>query len=82
VINQGLGQKCICMFLCFVGACQRFFLLARFGRKTDGHIKKYVCFFKFFMFFFAYRQGLKPDLDWASGYSVHFATSVRFASYN
>jgi hypothetical protein len=34
-----------------------FFLLARFGRKTDGHIKTYVCFLSF-LCFFAYRQGL------------------------
>ena len=47
------------MFLCFVGSCQRFFLLARSGRKTDGHIINIRMFIKFFMFFFAYRQGLK-----------------------
>jgi hypothetical protein len=45
------------MFLCFVGACQRI-LLARFGRKTDGHTKRIRMYFKFFVFFFAYRQGL------------------------
>jgi hypothetical protein len=36
-----------------------FFLLARFGHKTDGHIKNIRMFFKFFMFFFAYRQSLR-----------------------
>ncbi len=42
----------LCFYvLCFVGACQHFFLLARFGRKTDGHIKNIRMFFKFFMFF-------------------------------
>jgi hypothetical protein len=34
------------------------FLLARSGRKTDGHIINICMFIKFFMFFFAYRQGL------------------------
>jgi hypothetical protein len=39
------------MLLCFVGSCQRFFLLARSGRKTDGHIINIRMFIKFFMFF-------------------------------
>jgi hypothetical protein len=51
-------HKCyVFMFLCFVGACQRFFLLARFGRKTDGHTKNIRMYFKFFVFFLP-KQGL------------------------
>jgi hypothetical protein len=42
------------MFLCFVGACQHFFLLARF-------LKNIRMFFKLLMFFFAYRQSLSAN---------------------
>jgi len=35
----------------FPGVCQCYFLLARFGHKTDGHIINIRMFFKFFMFF-------------------------------
>jgi hypothetical protein len=45
------------MFLCFyvsLDLASVFFLLARSGRKTDGHIINIRMFIKFFMFFFAY----------------------------
>jgi hypothetical protein len=43
--------KMICFYVfCFVGYCQRCFLLARSGRKTDRHIINIRMFFKFFMF--------------------------------
>jgi hypothetical protein len=45
------------MFLCFVGSCQHFFLLARSGRKTDGHIINIRMFIKFLSFFLP-MQGL------------------------
>ena len=41
----------LCFCFMFPGACQLFFLLARFGRKPDRHIKNIRMFFKFFMFF-------------------------------
>jgi hypothetical protein len=52
------------MFLCFyvlLDLASINFLLARSGRKTDGHIINIRMFIKFFMFFFAYRQGLSPE---------------------
>jgi len=33
------------MFLCFLELASVFFLLARFGRKTDGHVKNICMFF-------------------------------------
>jgi len=47
------------MFLCFLELASIFFLLARFGRKTDGHILNMRMFFKFFMCFFCIK-GLRP----------------------
>jgi len=44
---------CFYVFLCFLELASVFFLLARFGRKTDGHIINIRMFFKFLMFFFA-----------------------------
>ncbi len=54
-LAEGPHMLCfyVFMFFMFPGACQRFFLLARFGRKTDGHIINIRMFFKFLMFFFA-----------------------------
>jgi hypothetical protein len=43
------------MFLCFyvsLDLASVFFLLARSGRKTDGHIINIRMFIKFLMFFF------------------------------
>jgi hypothetical protein len=55
------GPQMLCcyvvMFLCFyvsLDLASVFFLLARSGRKTDGHIINIRMFIKFFMFFFAY----------------------------
>jgi hypothetical protein len=52
VIHHYVDQKCVCMFLCFLGACQHLFLLARFGHKTDGHKVFRHVFLKFSMYFF------------------------------
>ena len=39
------------MFLCFLELASVFFLLARFGRKTDGHVLFRSMFFKFSVYF-------------------------------
>jgi len=39
------GPNMLCFCFMFPGACQLFFLLARFGRKTDRHIKNIRMFF-------------------------------------
>ena len=52
MINQGLDQKCIVCFYVSLDLASIYFLLARSGRKTDGHIKNIRMFIKFFMFFF------------------------------
>ena len=49
--NHDVDQKCICMFLMFPLSLPAFFLLARFGRKTDGHIVFGHMFFKFSVYF-------------------------------
>ena len=43
-LAEGPQMLCFYVFM-FPGACQRFFLLARFGRKTDGHVKNICMFF-------------------------------------
>ena len=51
MINQGLDQKCIVCFYVLLALASVLFLLARSGRKTDGHIINIRMFIKFFMFF-------------------------------
>ncbi len=60
--NLSCGGTTNVIFLCFYVSLELasvLFLLARSWRKTDGHIIKIRMFFKLYMFFFAYRQGLK-----------------------
>jgi len=45
-------QMLFCYVVMFYGACQCFFLLAKFGRMTDGHVKNIRMFFEVFKFSF------------------------------
>ncbi len=51
-LAEGPQMLCFYVFM-FRWILPAFFLLARSGRKTDGHIINIRMFFKFFMFFFA-----------------------------
>ncbi len=61
VVCHNVDQKYICRFLSF-WSCPVYFLLNRFGRKTDWHILFWSMFSKFFMYLgfpkVAYRKGL------------------------
>ncbi len=58
-LAEGRDHKCyVFLFLCFLELASVLFLLARFGRKTEGHIINIRMFFNFFMFFFCIDKAL------------------------
>ena len=63
------------MILCFVGS-SIYFLLARSGRKTDGHIIHTYVYYVFYVFFL-HRQGLNRPLFFGIHMEVLYAERER-----